>query len=169
MKRPFLIITLLFITGHLLGQGPIGSWADHLPYQSVRCVAAGESEVFGATDYAIIIYNKEFDQLKKLSKVHGLSDCGVSAISYSDELDLFIIAYKSTNIDIYKNGLIINIPDLFNKYIAGKKEINRIRTKNNYAYLATSFGIIIVDLIKNEIYDTWNPSPDGTIGEVLDI
>ncbi len=169
MKRTLLLITLLFIARHLAGQGPIGSWADHLPYHSVKYVAAGKSEIFGATDFAITVYNKKYDQLRKLSKVHGLTDCGISAISYSDKHDLFIIAYQSTNIDIYKDGVIINIPDLFNKYIAGKKKINRIRTKNNLAYLATSFGIVLVDLVKNEIYDTWNPSPDGITGEVLDV
>ncbi|MEI8226275.1 MAG: two-component regulator propeller domain-containing protein, partial [Bacteroidota bacterium] len=80
-----------------------------------------------------------------------------------------IIAYTSTNVDLVKNNIIYNIPDISRKYITGKKEINRIRTNGKYAYLACSFGIIVVDIIKKEIYDTWKPGGGSANAEVWDI
>jgi hypothetical protein len=44
--------------------------------------------------------------------------------------------------------MIYNIPDISRKYIPGEKKINRIRTKGKYAYLACSFGIVVVDLVQ---------------------
>ena len=56
-----------------------------------------------------------------------------------------------------------------NKYIPGNKRINRIRTLGKYAYLATGFGIVIIDVVKMEIYDTWKPGPGPDNNEVFDI
>ena len=68
-----------------------------------------------------------------------------------------MIGYFNTNVDLFLNNTIFNIPDIYNKYISGKKEINRIRTNGKYAYLACSFGIVVIDLSRKEIYDTWKP------------
>ena len=67
------------------------------------------------------------------------------------------------------NNIIYNIPDISRKYIPGKKEINRIRTNGKYAYLACSFGIVVIDLVKKEIYDTWKPGNGSETTEVWDI
>ena len=72
-------------------------------------------------------------------------------------------------LDLLKNNFIYNIPDISRKYIPGKKEINKIRTNGKYAYLASSFGIVVVDLNKNEIYDTWKPGTGSANAEVWDI
>jgi len=165
----YFLITLLLICQLLRPQGPVGSWADHLPYSSVKFVAVGEKEVLGSTDYSLTVYNKDYNELRKLSKVNGLTDCGINTIAYSSEHDLFIIAYTSSNIDIYENGTITNIPDINNKYITGTKDINRIRISGSYGYLATSFGIVLVDLVRFEIHDTWKPSDDGNNNNVHDI
>ncbi|MCK7530871.1 MAG: hypothetical protein MZV63_07385 [Marinilabiliales bacterium] len=52
------------------------------------------------------------------------------------------------------------------KYITGKKEIYRIRTRGKYAYLATSFGIVVIDIAGREVYDTWKP---GTADETAEV
>ena len=170
MKRSLYIILLITLSGGLLkGQRPTGSWEDHLPYHNIKKLASGDNEIFGASDYAIAIYNKDFNELRKLSRVQGLTESGISTIEYSPVSDRLIIAYNSTNIDIYDNGTIINVPDILNKYVAGRKAINRIRMNGNFAYLLTSFGIILLDIDNAEIYDTWNPSLSGESTEVFDL
>jgi hypothetical protein len=116
-----------------------------------------------------MIYNKSFSELKKMSRINGLTETGISTISWSDENSTLIIAYTSTNLDLLKNNEIYNIPDINRKYIPGKKTINRIRTSGNYAYLACSFGIVVIDLLKKEVYDTWKPGTDSESQEVYDI
>jgi hypothetical protein len=163
------ISAILLLPVQLHCQTPVGSWSDHLIYNTATSVTAGTGEVYASTGSSILVYNKEFAELKKMSRINGLTETGISNISWSEDNKTLIIAYNSTNIDLVKNNLIYNIPDINRKYIAGKKEINRIRTSGKYAYLACSFGIVVVDIIKKEIYDTWKPGTGYENAEVFDI
>ena len=169
MRRILAIQVLLLLFLHAHGQTPVGSWSDHLIYNTTKSIAAGTEEVFASTGSSIIVYNKEFAELKKLSRINGLTETGISTIAWSEENKTLIIAYTSTNVDLLKNNIIYNIPDINRKFISGKKEINRIRTNGEFAYLACSFGIVVVDIIKKEIYDTWKPGNGFENTEVLDI
>ena len=168
--RKILAISLLFLISALInGQTPIGSWSDHLVYTTADCIAVGTEEVFASTGSSLLIYNKGFDELKKISKINGLTETGISTISWSEENKTLIIAYISTNVDLLINNIVYNIPDISRKYIPGQKEINRIHTRGKFAYMACSFGIVVVDLAKKEIYDTWKPGTGTESTEVWDI
>lgn len=169
MRSLPVITVLLFHFLSSFGQTPIGSWSDHLIYNTAKNVAVGNGEVFASTGSSIIVYNKEFAELKKLSPVNGLSETGISTIAWSKENNSLIIAYNSTNIDLFIKNIVYNIPDISRKYIPGKKEINKIRTNGKYAYLSCSFGIVVVDIVKKEIFDTWKPGPGSQYTEVWDI
>jgi hypothetical protein len=169
MRNVFVIIYLFFSFSLSIGQTPVGSWSDHLVYNSAKNVAVGREEVFASNGSSVMVYNKKFAEIRKLSRINGLTETGISTIAWSDENDALIIGYSSTNIDIIHNNIIYNIPDISRKYIPGKKEINRIRTGGKYAYLACSFGIVVVDITKKEIYDTWKPGTDSDNNEVWDI
>lgn len=169
MRRISSIILFLIFLLHLKGQTPVGSWSDHLTYNTAKSIAVGSEQVYSSTGSSIIVYNKEFAELKKMSRINGLTETGINTIGWSEENKTLIIAYTSTNVDLVKNSIIYNIPDIDRKYVPGKKEINRIRTSGKYAFLACSFGIVVVDLIKREIYDTWKPGAMANNAEVWDI
>lgn len=169
MRKLFILTCLLITFSHGAGQTPVGAWSDHLTYSKVNSLAVGSKEVYASTGSSIIVYNREFDELRKLSKVNGLTETGISTIAWSEEFEALIIAYQSTNLDLVMSNTIYNIPDISRKYIPGKKEINRVRTKGSYAYLACSFGIVIIDLEKREIRDTWKPGNGNEDTEVWDI
>ena len=169
MIRVSAISIFFFLFLHLKGQTPVGSWSDHLIYNTAKCIAVGKEEVYASTGSSIIVYNKEFAELRKMSRISGLTETGISIIAWSEENNSLIIAYNSTNVDLIKNNIIYNIPDISRKYIPGKKEINRIRINGKFAYLACSFGIVVVDIIKKEINDTWKPGTDTGNAEVWDV
>jgi hypothetical protein len=170
MKRIPVIIFLLYMMSHYLnGQTPVGSWSDHLIYNTAKNVAVGADEVFASTGSSVLVYNKSYNELKKMSRINGLTESGIGTIGWSEENKTLIIAYTSANVDLVKENRIFNIPDIFRKYIPGKKEINRIRTSGKYGFLACSFGIVVVDLVKKEIYDTWKPGTGSNTTEVWDI
>ena len=169
MRRISVIIFLFLISSYSREQTPVGAWSDHLTYNCAKNIAVGSEEVYTSTGTSVMIYNKEFSELKKLSRINGLTETGISTIAWSEENDALVIAYSSTNIDIIGNNIIYNIPDISRKYIPGKKEINRIRTNGKYAYLACSFGIVVVDIVKKEIYDTWKPGSGSDDAEVWDV
>lgn len=169
MKKLFFIAVIALFCYSLTGQQPVGSWSDHLRYNTSNSIAAGTDEIFASTGSSILVFNSEYNELKKLSPVNGLTETGISSIGWSDEYNTLIIAYKSSNLDLFQMNTVFNIPDIMNKYIPGNKRINRIRTLGKYAYLATGFGIVVIDVAKKEIYDTWKPGPGPDNNEVFDI
>jgi hypothetical protein len=169
MRRYLTITGIIIFSSFTMAQTPVGEWTDHLIYNSTLCVAAGSKEVFASTGSSVIVYNKQYAELRKLSKVNGLSGTGISTIAWSEENNTLIIAYTTTNIDLVKGNSIYNIPDIERKYIPGNKIVNRIKTSGRYAYLACSFGIVVIDIVKNEIFDTWKPGNDSEAAEVKDI
>jgi hypothetical protein len=169
MTRPLIIYILIILSDSLAGQTPVGAWTDHLSYNSAKNIAIGKNEIYASTGTSIIVYNKDYDELKKLTRIQGLSEAGIGAIAFSAEFSSLVISYSSTNIDIVKLNSVYNIPDIKRKYIPGKKEIYRIKMKGKYAYLASSFGIVVIDIVKHEIYDTWKPGTGGETAEVYDI
>ncbi len=169
MKKLITISILIFVFSFSHGQTPVGSWSDHLFYNTAKSIAVGSKNVFASTGSSIILYNKEYDETRKLSRVSGLSETGISAIAWSEDYKTLIIGYSSTNIDLITDNLVYNIPDIKMKYLPGKKEINRIRVNGRYAYLVCSFGIVLVDIAKKEIFDTWKPGNGTETAEVFDI
>jgi hypothetical protein len=169
MRKVLVIQLLLASILYLNGQTPVGSWSDHLVYNTARCVAVGSAEVYASTGSSIIVFNREYSELKKMSRTNGLTGTEISTLGWSGETKTLIIAYTTTNLDLVLNNSIYNIPDIFRKYIPGRKVINRIRANGKYAYLACSFGIVVVDLIKKEIYDTWKPGTETGNNEVSDV
>lgn len=166
-----IIFPLVLLVSAILcqAQAPIGKWSDHLSYFSAKNVVVGPDEIFASTGSAIMVFNKEYEELRKISRVQGLSETGISSIAYSPDYDALIIVFTSTNIDIVRDGTITNIPDIKNKYIPGNKEIYRVRTLGRYAYMASSFGIVVLDLQKSEINDTWKPGDENETVAVYDV
>lgn len=169
MKKLIFQLSLIFLFHCVAGQLPVGSWSDRLSYNTALSIAAGDAEIYVSTGSSILVFNREFNELKRMSPVNGLSETGISAIGWSGSTSILIIAYLSSNVDLVSKNSIYNIPDIMNKYIPGNKHIHKIRTNGKYAFLATGFGVVVIDLLKKEVYDTWRPGPDASSNEVFDL
>ena len=167
MKGLVFTLLLILFPAFLKGQLPPGSWADHLPYNTSRSVAAGDDVVYSSTGSSILIFDNNYSELKKLSRVNGLSSTGISEIGWSDEKEILIIAYNNGNIDLAGKNTIFNIPDILNRNL--ETRFNRIRTMGRNAFLSTGLGIVVIDLDRKEISDTWKPGPGPENNEVFDV
>lgn len=167
----FLILITLFLSfGGIYAQGiGIGQWRDHLPYNKCIAVTQAGNKIYCATPFSIFYYDKDDNSINRITKVTGLSDVNVSAINYYDKYKILLIAYTNTNIDLIENNRIINISDIKRKPILGNKTINKIDFVGKNAYLSCGFGIVVLDLEKKEIRDTYYIGPDGSHLNVLDL
>ena len=170
MKHILLFCTTILLTQSLIGQNvAIGQWQDHLSYKSAISVAEGNGKVYCATTSGIFILNKSDNSLERLSKVNGLSDVDPAVLNYNPYNNKLLVAYKNANLDLIKNNAIINIADVKRKPIIGNKSINNIYFINQYAYLSCGFGIVIIDMDKEEVKDTYYIGPNGNALNVRDI
>jgi len=156
-----LSVLLIWISLPLAGQIGMGQWRTHLPYQYAFLVETTDDRVFCSTTGGLFYYNLEDFLVEKISKVDGLSDNGVSAMRWNSELETLILAYENSNLDIIRNGIVMNIPDIMKKQITGDKSIYDIYYIENNAYLSTGFGIVVVNLEKDEISETYLIGDNG--------
>ncbi|TRZ74804.1 MAG: T9SS C-terminal target domain-containing protein [Bacteroidetes bacterium] len=161
-----LFLFLVMITGFAQTTG-IGQWRDHLPYS--HCIAVKEvgSRIYCATPYSIFYYDKEDNSIQRINKINGLSDIGISTMNYNATYNTLVIAYTNANIDLIKNNTILNILDIKRASILGNKTINDIYFIGQYAYLSCGFGIVVLDLDKEEIHDTYYIGTNGAQVNVL--
>lgn len=173
MRKAGFFITLLLLTIYscvVLGQGiGIGQWRDHLPYKKTISVAEAGDKVYCATPYSMFYYNKSDNSINRLSKINGLSDFGIRSIRYNETKDVLLVAYTNANIDLIYENQIINLPDIKRANLLGSKTINNILFIDELAYLSCGFGIVVLDLDKIEVKDTWFIGPDGTQININDL
>ncbi|MFZ2338478.1 MAG: T9SS type A sorting domain-containing protein [Bacteroidales bacterium] len=169
MKKLLSITVSAFILFTLKGQTPVGSWTDHLNYNTAAGISGNADIIYSSTGASILVYEAGMNEIRKLSPVNGLSETGIASTGWSETNSTLIIAYTSLNIDLVRESSIENIPDIRNRFPYGQKKINRIRTRDNYAYLASGYGIIIADIVRKEIRDTWKPGQESGDNEVFDL
>jgi len=169
MKRIFLSLIILFAFVSTKGQNiPTYSWQEHLSFQNAKCIVEVENNIYCATENGLFYYNKDDYTINRLNKMNGLSDVGISSLAYDKENKIVIIAYNNTNIDLIKNESVVNITDIKLKEIFGEKKINSIYINNGIAYLSCSFGLVLLDLEKEEVKDTYKIGEGGNFVGIND-
>ena len=148
-----------------------GDWQLHLPTNPPQRLADAGDRVYVAAQNAFYFFDKNLNTTQVLSRRDGLNDVGVAAVAYDSVTQQTVLAYRNTNIDILRpNGTVRNINDVLRKPIQGAKDVNDVSVADSKAYLATSFGIVVVDLVKLEITDTYsNIGPAGAIVNVYSV
>lgn len=155
-KSLLLPICLLVLSINLKAQNQaIGQWRAHLPYNKVVSAATNGSKIFAASTSSFFSYDILADEISTYSKVNGMSDVELSYIAHDDVTDMTILAYTNSNIDLFKNEAFYNIPDLKLKSITSNKKIYHIYIENGMAYLSTGIGIVVLNLTKREIKETY--------------
>ncbi len=142
---------------------PIGQWRAHLPYNTSISVATNGSTAYVATEESFYTYYFVDDYLESFSKVDGMADIGMSYVGYDRYTETVVLGYRNSNIDLFKDGSFYNIPDLKNKQVTGSKQINHITCNEGYAYLSTDIGIVVVNIEKREIKETYSFSLNGQL------
>ncbi|NCU02873.1 MAG: hypothetical protein GXC73_02705 [Chitinophagaceae bacterium] len=148
----FLFLFCSSLTAQLV---PIGQWREHLDYRSGKKAAATGDRIFVATNFAVYSVAVADGEITRLSKVSGLHDVGVRTINYQSSSQKLLIAYNNSNLDVLYRNDVISIPDIFRSTIAGDKTIYNISFHTNKAYLSSGLGIIVVDMDKYEISNTF--------------
>jgi hypothetical protein len=165
LKRFIGICLLLLPPFFISGQVSIGKWTSYLPYSRGQKVAVSGNKVFCSTDGGFFYYNKEDFTVNKFNREDGLSDSDISALASSED-EVLIIAYANGNIDLLEGNVIYNLADIQRKLIPGDKRIYSIHTSGQKAYLATGFGIVLLDVDRREIKETYFI---GSLGSQLKI
>ncbi len=156
MRLLRLFTALFFIACSADAQNaPVGTWTSHLPYNNVISIATDGKMLYAASEISFFTYDPASGEMDAYSKTEGMSDVDMAWVAHDRTTGYTILTYKNGNIDLFKDRNFYNIPDFKQRVINGAKEINGIYTENGLAYISTSIGIIVVNLAKREIKETY--------------
>jgi hypothetical protein len=156
---------------------PIGSWQSHFNYKSAHQVIETSARIYGASYNGFFSISKTGEDFQTLGKEDGFSETGIASLGWEATTSTLLIAYRSGNLDIVTlntEGLPEKIaPWLLFESSADLPEninIRKIVFENGLAYLATNFGIMVVDVGNREVLDTYRYiGANGTQANVKDI
>jgi ligand-binding sensor domain-containing protein len=167
--RTLICAIIIIFSFQVKSQVLVGQWRTHLPYSTGINVEPAGDKVYCLSTGGLFVYSKKDNSTTTLTKINGLSDVVISALQYIPEKNTLIIGYENGNIDLIKNNVIFNISDIYRKPLTGSKSINNINYINGITYLSCGFGIVVLDIDKNEIKDTYFIGQNGTYIDVLEM
>jgi len=152
----FVLLSQTLITHSQNALGPIGQWREHYNNNNLLHVVKGD-KIYGASRNQVFSIDSK-KQVELFGKSSGLNEVGIASMAWDNLNQQLVIAYNNSNIDILKGDNVFNINDIVVSNLYGNKKINDIKILNQWALVATNFGIVVVDLIKHEVKDTWFPN-----------
>lgn len=142
---------------------PVGTWRTHLSYYSIQTLAIAENQVYAGADNGFFVYDQATGSSTILSGQDGFSNTQVSQMAYNASTQTLLICYQDGNIDLLHDNIITNIDDLATSTAIADKGVEHVYFHANLAYLSCSFGLVVLDMQKNEIRETYrNLGPGGS-------
>lgn len=146
------------VTVLLQAQQAVGQWQLY-PTKSAQSGVVYESvydDVYYISGENLFSYDKTTGEIETYNSGNYLSDNGIKNIYYNYDNGYLMIVYNNSNIDlIYDNKKVVNIPDLKNTIMMYSKAINDVAFGDNKIYLATDFGLVILNDTKHEVYESY--------------
>lgn len=159
MKQTFLrhliLLCCLLCTLAAESQSAVGSWRSHLAYHNAtQCVTVG-NKVYVVSDGSLYSYSPNDEFVESYNKANILSDQGIRHIAADENSGTLVIIYDNANIDlITSDGTLTNITDYANK-ITLDPIVNDLRIVEGNAYLATNFGLTVLNISRQEFGGTY--------------
>lgn len=139
-----------------LDYGSIKQWRPHFSYTTIKKVIQSATDVYALTDGVVFSLNKEDESLTEWNKSTGLSSSTVTQLVYDKMTDKVVLCYSDGKIDLIdKEGNITPMLDLYQKASSISVSVNHLFIHNGKAYLSMAFGIVVLDLDKAEVKDTY--------------
>jgi ligand-binding sensor domain-containing protein len=146
---------------------PLGTWRAHISFNAIHSVAPGDQKIYAAAKHGIMVLDRSENSITILSKLDGLAGKEITHISFDQSSGQLLIAYEDGKFDVMKDNTIRNFDPSANSAISGSKKINGIQVGNGAAYLSTDYGVVVFDLSRSEVRETWRDL--GTGGQTLKI
>lgn len=157
MRKSFILfLTLLSVTCiHLHAQVGVGEWREHLPYGETIDMVIGGPKVYCATPFAVFAYDQSDNSIERISKINKLSNSSVTSIAFDHSSSSLLVGHSTGVLDIITSGAPFPLQDIAESSLLGDKRINDIYVKEGKAYLSTGFGIVVIDINRREVSETW--------------
>lgn len=150
-------------------QGVMGQWKHFNTYTYTFAACSSEDYVFalsggsGSREMASLFAIKKSDNsIEEINRTCGLNGTSITNIQFDNKTNKLMILYANGVIDIWQNGAISTMSDLYSKMLEMPFVINSVDVQDGIAYMGTSFGVVLVDLVKQEIKNACYIGPNAS-------
>ncbi len=159
IRKIFVLLVLLTsFVFNSWSQPAVGQWEVY-PTRSTEANVifdTGDDLVYFMSGNNLFSYDKSSNEIEAYNVGNYLSDSNIKGIYYNYQKDYLMIVYENSNIDlIYSDKKVVNIPDLKNTIMMASKSINDVAFGVDKIYVATDFGMMIINDVKYEIYESY--------------
>lgn len=147
---------------------PIGSWRSHLSFNSVKLLASGNNTILAASDNGVVQYDLQDNTFTTYSTLNALSTTGITAIGFDEIRKQILVGYSDGTLDLIGENSVVSFTRLKSPPdVPVSGSINQITISGSLAYISTNYGLVLFDLIRNEVRETWRNL--GAAGQLLAI
>ena len=137
-------------------QTAVGEWAAYKSFGEATKVETYGTMTYCLSDGNLYSFDTDDNSIVAYDKTNRLYDNKISTMAYAPQHQTLIIVYQNSNIDLLVGGeTTINIADLMQTTSITDKDIYGITINGRHAYLAGGFGVMLIDLEKQEISNTY--------------
>ena len=148
---------ILSFTVATYAQLAVGDWQIYTSTGTPVKVIDTPERVYYVSGRSLFGFDKETEEMESYSKNNILNDIDIANIYYNYDKKYLVIVYANSNVDIlHDNGKVFNIPDIKNAILTTAKGINDVKFYGDRIYLATDFGIVVLNDKKNEVSESYN-------------
>lgn len=140
---------------------PIGQWRDHLPMRNVIALDDDDGILVAATVYGYFTYDPIAKAFHQTTRSTGLSEVNLKLMRKDPTSSRKLLVYQNSNIDIVEGDKTINIPDVFKSTTQEDKTVFDALWVGDDIYLSTGLGIVVVNVTRHEIRDTYRLGNNG--------
>ena len=156
-KLTLILLTIITFGWHsqLQARVPMGEWQAFMAYDKTSTCVFFNGKVYAVSEGSLISYDPEDEDIQTFDIVYPMSDINITHLATCPVQRKLLIVYENGNIDLMnEREEVYNITDLKNSNVTDKT-INNVNIEGNKAYLATNFGIVVLDIAKREISTTY--------------
>ncbi|MCR5861044.1 T9SS type A sorting domain-containing protein [Flavobacterium sp. J372] len=163
MKRVLQVVALLAAIC-CAAQNNNKLWGSHFSYNNIVDISQSGSRVYAAADFAMFSKNVLTNELKTITSVDGLKAETITAIHHSTVFNRTLVGNSNgLLLVINADNTIATKVDIIAETTVqpNKKRINHIYEHQGKAYIATDFGIAVLNIATLEFGDTFYLGPNG--------
>ncbi len=133
-------------------------WRTHTSMRQVTDLASSPDAVWASTTGGVFRYGLEAGDISAYTAGDGLNNVQTQAIAYDADRAVVWIGYRSGVLDRLdpETGTVQSFRDIERADRFASREIHRIVPRGDSLFVATSFGVVVFDPIKNEVRDTYS-------------
>ncbi|MCC5924545.1 MAG: T9SS type A sorting domain-containing protein [Crocinitomicaceae bacterium] len=163
-----LFLHAFILKHHGFAQIPTRGWRMHIsPFDGVGVAQRGDV-VYAALKNGLLSYNTKTNEKTLRTATDFLSDVTISALALEPKHKVVFIGYDNGNLDLLIGSRVFNIPAIVQaSSISGLRRINKMLPNDGDMYLATAFGIVVINTKRREVRDTYRPT--AGVSAIVDI